>query len=804
MGQWNTRLLGITYRRTEGDQLSIELYGTLEDGRSIVARYVGFEPYFHILRPDVETIETLRKDPDVRRVEDIQLFHKGSLQPAAKVVVRFPWLVPDFRSRLRRNFEVLAADIPFHHRFIYDHDLGACVKIYGEETTGDYVTDLIVDVESKENAPHIETLESFNPDLKVLSFDIENSINNGNILTICYVIRENDSIRNGKPIYGTEQEIIDTFTKVIQDEDPDVITGYNIDNYDIPTLLDRAKASNAGKLTWGRDLSEPRRAGRRGWKITGRLVVDAWWAAKIALRPKQETLNHVAMLCLGEEKMDVDPSKMDEEWEHDREKVMHYCLRDAELALRILEHVETLRRTMDLAAVSKLPMEDVQLSGNSTLIDSILIREADRIPPPFGPVGVPLTGSFDNEEESIEGGYVHTIDPGIYHWVIVLDFKSMYPSLIISKNICFTTLSDEGEIIAPNGARFLSKEQRPGLLPRILSELMEQRDSIKRKMRSIKDPDELRYYDGLQDAVKILMNAFYGVFASSFYRFTDRSIGSAITAFARETTKTLIERLEEHDHKVIYSDTDSLFVQSPYQNLEETVRFGKDIADRFSREISQMDFQRVLEPLFSHGKKKRYVGKSAWPDDEMIIRGYEVRRSDSFDLQSEVLMVVFEKIMDGRPEDAVKIARDMVAKVMECKIPVEELVISRTCKSFSSYKDPDSQANVQAARKLMELGYDFVPGMKVSWIVTDSKKTPQQVEPYVSGRPFEHQPDCRYYAERLAQTVARATEVFGWGERDLMTGTQQVTLFDSAFTSAKPAKPKKKMGGKKLDLRDFM
>ena len=104
----------------------------------------------------------------------------------------------------------------------------------------------------------------------------------------------------------------------------------------------------------------------------------------------------------------------------------------------------------------------------------------------------------------------------------------------------------------------------------------------------------------------------------------------------------------------------------------------------------------------------------------------------------------------------------------------------------------------------MELGYDFVPGMKVSWIVTDSKKTPQQVEPYVSGRPFEHQPDCRYYAERLAQTVARATEVFGWGERDLMTGTQQVTLFDSAFTSAKPAKPKKKMGGKKLDLRDFM
>ena len=153
-----------------------------------------------------------------------------------------------------------------------------------------------MDVESKENAPHIETLESFNPDLKVLSFDIENSINNGNILTICYVIRENDSIRNGKPIYGTEQEIIDTFTKVIQDEDPDVITGYNIDNYDIPTLLDRAKASNAGKLTWGRTwATSPGRPARV--EITGRLVVVHGGPLRSPSGQNRDP-GHVAMLCL--------------------------------------------------------------------------------------------------------------------------------------------------------------------------------------------------------------------------------------------------------------------------------------------------------------------------------------------------------------------------------------------------------------------------------------------------------------------------------------------------------------------------
>jgi DNA polymerase I len=200
--------------------------------------------------------------------------------------------------------------------------------------------------------------------------------------------------------------------------------------------------------------------------------------------------------------------------------------------------------------------------------------------------------------------------------------------------------------------------------------------------------------------------------------------------------------------------------------------------------------------------------RSVWPDQELLIRGYETRRSDAFDLQSSVLMSVFEKILEERTEEAVKIARENVQLAMDCKVPIESLVISRTCKSFNSYKDPDSQANVQAARKLMAMGYDFVPGMKVSWIVTDSKKTPQEVEPYVSGRKFEAKPDCRYYAERIAQTAARATEVFGWGEKDLLTGSQQVTLFDNSFAGGpeepKKKKPEAKKSNKKLDLRDFM
>jgi len=812
MGEWNVRLLSAQYRRSDDtDGVRVELYGAVDDGRSITVRHEGFEPYFDAVEPAPSLLSQLRSDPDVRRVEERDVFHRGRLRRSARVWVRFPWQVPEIRSRVKRTNEVLAADIPFHLRFLYDNDVNACVKVRGTEAPrGEQTTDLVVDMPSKpDGRPDFDNLEPFNPELKILSFDIENSVREGNILAICYVVREDGRLRKGDPIFGgTEKDIIDRFTRKLQEEDPDVITGYNIDNYDIPTLADRAVQCGAGKLLWGRDRTEIKRTGKRGWKCCGRIVTDAWWAAKINLRPKQESLNHVAKLCLGEEKLDVDPSQMDEEWAADSAKVIRYCLKDAELALRILEHVGGVRKVMDLAAVSKLPMEDVQTSGSSLLIDSLLIRQADRVPAPFGPVGVPMTGGFDDDEDAIEGGYVHAIEPGLYHWVIVLDFKSMYPSIIIKNNICFTTLSEVGDIIAPNGARFLSPQKREGLLPRMLRDLMAQRDDIKRMMREASDPEEKHYYDGLQNAVKVLMNAVYGVFASSFYRFTDRTIGSAITAFARDTVKTLIARLEAEGINIVYSDTDSLFLESKYHDLEGTVRFGTETAERFSREVSQMEFQKVLEPLFSHGKKKRYVGRSVWPDEELLVRGYESRRSDAFDLQSEVLMKVFEYVLDEKPEEAVRAAREAIQRVMSCQAPLESLVISRTCKSFDSYKDPNSQANVQAARKMMEQGYEFVAGMKVSWIVTDSKRTPMIVEPYVSGRPFEKKPDCRYYAERIAQTAARATEVFGWNEKALLTGSQQVTLFDDAFSSTEPARPKKnspvRKSGKTLDLDDFM
>ena len=131
-------------------------------------------------------------------------------------------------------------------------------------------------------------------------------------------------------------------------------------------------------------------------------------------------------------------------------------------------------------------------------------------------------------------------------------------------------------------------------------------------------------------------------------------------------------------------------------------------------------------------------------------------------------------------------------------------MISRSCAGLDAYENPERMANVQCARKLIDLGYDFIPGMKVSWVVTDASKSPQEVEPFISGVPFEHTPDYKYYAKRLAQMAGRVTEVYGWSEDELLKGSRQKTLFDGpSKASVKKGKKGSGEGPSTMSLDDF-
>jgi DNA polymerase I len=219
-----------------------------------------------------------------------------------------------------------------------------------------------------------------------------------------------------------------------------------------------------------------------------------------------------------------------------------------------------------------------------------------------------------------------------------------------------------------------------------------------------------------------------------------------------------------------------------------------------------LEFEKIMEPFFSHGMKKRYVGRMVWPRQELIVRGYEMRRTDSFDLQSEALSKVFEKVLDGDNQGAVAYTRDVIGGLMKGHVDPSRLVISRSVREESQYKSSENMINVRVFKKLKELGYEVVPGMKVSWVVTNSRVSPQQFEPWVGGRPFTGKPDYKYYATRLAATIARVTDSFGWDEKSLVSGIQQSSIMDNDYVTKREARataqPRKT--DKKLNLDNFM
>jgi len=811
---FDVRIITASYRRepVEGPEEPqvpvIQLFGRTREGKSIAIEYSGFKPYFFVVAPPQALRGAFARDKQVVSFEDVTLEVEGRPTPCARVTLRQPWKTPEYREKARKfGSTPLEADIPFQHRFIYDMDLGAAVRVVGTpaDPAGRYTTELFVVAE------RFEPCDPFRPALRILSFDIENSIRDGHIFCIGVAYREDGEIKT-RILTGNEKEIIERFVKLIWELDPDIISGYNIDGYDLPVLVERSAKHGMQRLQLARDHSSFFHLGERFWRLDGRILTDVWWAVRAEMRPKQETLDYVAKHLLGVGKHELQRRKIDEEWEADRDKVIRYCINDAELSLKILERVRRIEKTLDLAAVSKLPLEDVLHGRTSNLIDSILIRAADR-----AHVAVPMMKMRGGRVEQIEGGYVHSLQPGLYEWVISLDFRAMYPSLIIENNICFTTVSPNGTIASPTGAKFLAADVKKGLLPVILANLMKDRQDVRSRMKAETDPQMKDFYEGLQAAIKILMNAFYGVLASSFYRFNDPKVGASITAFARDRIKGIIGELEAEQVKVVYADTDSVFFQSPSPGPEESLAFARKTAERFSRGRISMEVDKIYETLFSHGRKKRYAGKVAWPEEmrnEMVVRGYEIRRTDAFDLQSEAQGRVFEKILDRDQEGSIALAKQIVSEVRAGtptlddpdRDPIEALVISRTVKEENRYVNPNSMSNVIAARKLEEMGEEFMPGMKVSWIVTDSKKSPMEVEPYVSGRPFDQRPDWEYYARRVAQTLAYITEVYGWDEKALFTGTQpaqQKSLDSGDFAQHEAPSEGPRRAEKKMTLEDY-
>ena len=869
--QWEEEMCIVSgsYQSLEGKpyRTIVELWCRTRSGHSVTLLVEGLRPYMVVAQPGrpqpaSEAASGLDFLRDMAEVVDItpigDKWTPVGQKPHWRVEATQPYVVPRLRKRIQNSWEVTSADILFVQRLLLDCDLGPHIVARGEVLwasdrapaecrdnntddrdtaagriakaggSGLYPTDMVVSCTLEDLAK----AEPFRTPFVSFSFDLETSIKSNRILCAAAVI-DRDGERSEYTFRGEEGDIMEGLTSLVRSEDPDIITGYNIDNFDLPRMEERAdvlagrsKMEAAVLYGWGRVpmlQSEnkrlfPSRQQNRVWRIPGRIPLDAWWQARQTLKPQRESLSYVSKLLWPEDedkhKLDIDASQMDREWAERPDEVLEYCVRDTVLPLDILGHLQSVARKEALASVSLTTVETASVGTTSQWIDSLVIRLADR-----SNVAVPTTNSGPRRRDQIAGGYVHEVDAGISPWVVVLDFKSMYPSIMIANNICSTTLvrddsTDGSYNISPTTqTRYRSKDERVGLVPHLLEQLMQSRDKHKAALtaaRAAGDEAEAFLQDQLQYAIKILMNSFYGVFASNFYRFTHADLGASITEWARHNIRDIIAQVENDGHEVVYSDTDSIFVRAPVDKEApinrpdeaeasivewegakgETLQFGERLAERFTREGAELEFETALSAFFSHGAKKRYVGRVVWPREEMLIRGYEVRRTDSFALLTSTMTEMFEMILGGEEWAAVEMTKAVIDDVKGRKVDAADLVISRSCKGtlrrngtvdFSKvYDNPDGLPYVRAAKERIRRGLPFTPGMKVGYIVINAKSSPMIVEPWLVDEIDEDPPkyDPDYYARRLAKSLGRITEAFGWSETELLSGSRQQSIFD--------------------------
>ena len=870
--EWEERMCIISgsYQSTDSKppRTTVELWCRSQAGHSVVLLVNGLRPYFDIaLRGAPRPGESVNLD-DVRSISEVvevegpvTKWTRHGEKRHWRVYADQPYSVRRLRKKLE-DWEVTSADIPFQNRLMLDLDLGPHINARGDVlwagerapdeakkggTTdrqsaevaiaeaggaGIYPVDMIVSCD----LDGLSRAEPFPAPFVTFSFDLETSIATNRILCAAAVV-DRAGVRSEYEFKGEEREIMEGLTSLVRESDPDFVTGYNIDNFDLPRMEERAevicprpKYNRSPLFGWGRvPMNEgeskrifPTRQQNRVWRIPGRIPMDAWWQARQTLRPQRESLRYVSQLLWPDDeemqKLDVDASKMDEEWASRPDVVMEYCVRDTHLPLDILGHLKAVARKEALASVSLTAVETAANGTTSQWIDSLVMRLADK-----EGIAVPMTNAGPRKRDQIAGGYVHEVEPGMEPWIVVLDFKSMYPSIMISNNICSTTLVRDGQensshsVSPTTRTRYKSKEEMNGLVPRLLEDLMAKRDLYKMEMEEAQakgDEIEAFLLDQLQYAVKILMNSFYGVFASSFYRFTHPDLGASITEWARHNIKAIISQVEEGGNDVIYSDTDSIFVKSPVDQgaptnkpedqegaeawsatRDETLKFGEGLAQMFTKEGAELEFETALSAFFSHGAKKRYVGRVVWPREEMLIRGYEVRRTDSFDLLSETMTQMFEMLLDGDTEGAVDMTKLAIDEVRSGSVDPSRLVISRSCKGkwnskknewdFSIYSNPDGLPYVRAAKQRISAGLQFTPGMKVGYIITEPEPGEKKLGvsawlvDEIGGEPPEYDRD--YYAKRLAKSLGRITEAFGVDEKELLKGARpkgQSSIFD--------------------------
>ncbi|MFH0874421.1 MAG: DNA polymerase II [archaeon] len=766
-----------TYRITE-DAPKINLFGRLENGDSFQSIH-DFKPYFFIEKNNATKAKEVKTDFTFVVTESDFTTFKNS--EASKVALDNPKNVPALRKLFEeKEIECFEADIRFSQRFLIDNDIKGTLEIIGDFSKGDRVSRIY-------HNPKICGSE-YKPELKVLSLDIETDPKANSIYMLsikCGEFSETlavyDTKIDGVSCFSDEKSLLSHFKKKIIEIDPDIITGWNVVDFDL-MILKKKFEEHKIPFDIARDDSRMNIKATDSFfrsssvELPGRIVLDGIALLKSSfIKIDDYKLDTAARVFLGESKL-IDFHSVDKVKEIERlyrnepGKLAAYNLIDAELVLKILDSKKLIDLTVQRTILTGMQLDMVKASIAS--LDSLYIREARK-----RKIVCP-TARFNEREERIKGGYVRDSIPGIYDFVCILDFKSLYPSIIRTFNIdpiSFVPKEiagnyDKNDLIeAQNGAFF---KKTDGILPLLIQRLWEQRDAAKKKKNITES-----------NAIKITMNSFFGVLANPICRFYSLDMANAITSTGRFIVKQT-EEIVEQEFKLrnIYSDTDSIFIETSKKSIEEAEITGKEIAayvnKYYSEYISKKTgresflelqfekiFLRFLMPKIrgsETGAKKRYAGLVIKDGKEQIVfTGLEVVRRDWTEIakkyQTELFYRVFHK------EELEQYTKQFVEDIKNGKYD-NLIVYKKSLRKNLEYYTKTTPPHVKAARKL-----EKVTSSIISYVMTSDGPEP------IENR--THEIDYSHYIEKQIKPIADSVLVFfNKSFDDIINGSSQKTL----------------------------
>jgi len=765
-------LLDADYIIEEGKPV-IRLFGVNGLGKSVLVKD-SFAPYFYVLpKKKDELIKILEKDKNVTEVKTVAKTLGLEKLEFIQVFVYLPSNIKEVRDRIKHLKSV---------KDCYEYTTNYCKR---------YLIDkkfLPLEWLNSDGKNIEKTSDDSFPKLKTMAFDIE--VVDKKIVMISVASQNQRKVLTYKKtknalVLKDEKEMIEKFIEIVKEFDPAVIFTYNGDGFDFPVMRDRCDLLKI-KLNLGRDDSDVKfvkRAYTSSAKILGRIHLDLFQYVDRILYPNINaeiyTLGEISKELIDDTKEELSYDEMIKLWSSGKiEKFVSYCQKDSTLTLKLGEFM--LPQIFELSRASgQLPFDAPRMTFG-LLIESYLTRTAHNhnIVSPNQPHWNEIKKR--REKKPFKGGYVIEPKLGLHRDIAVFDFRSLYPSIIVTYNISPETLTEkEGNQVPELKYRFSKKTT--GIVPRVIKELIEKRAEIKKEMKNLKPSSEK--YTQLkerQNAMKLMSNAAYGMLAYSGARWYCQECAESAAAFGRHSIKKAIDEANKFGFTVIYGDTDSLFVTTKCMTSKARLS-NNDIEKKSKQFLSLINkslpgiMELNLEGIYKQGifvpqKIGNYTAKKRYAlldkKGNLTVRGLETVRRDWCPLAKKLQKEVIRLVLTNKEKEAVKLVKETVNIVSARKIKLEDIVIlTQLGKELSEYKT--TAPHIAVARKLEKSGHLVSQGTVIRFIIKKGPGSISERAELIDNVKLQDY-DIDYYVNQVISVSLRILQIFGYKETDFL------------------------------------